>query len=53
MQHGITVLPKSCNKERIQENCDIFDFELDEEDMKILDSLNEDFRVSTDPTDYP
>ena len=53
MQHGITVLPKSTNENRIKENCDVFDFVLDEEDMKLLDSLNEDFRVSTDPSNMP
>ena len=52
MQHGITVLPKSTNKDRILQNCDVFDFELDSEDMGVLDNLDEGFRVSTDPTSF-
>ena len=27
-----------------------FNFELDEEDMAVMDGLNENFRVSSDPT---
>ena len=38
---GITVIPKTINKERLVENADIFDFELDSDDwtkIKALDS---------------
>jgi diketogulonate reductase-like aldo/keto reductase len=50
IDHDLVVIPKSARKERIIENADVFDFELDKDDMKILDNLNEDFRVSWDPT---
>jgi diketogulonate reductase-like aldo/keto reductase len=50
IDHNIVVIPKSAHKERIIENANVFDFELDKDDMKILDNLNEDFRVSWDPT---
>lgn len=34
---GFVPLPKSVTKSRIEENAQLYDFELTEEDMKILD----------------
>jgi diketogulonate reductase-like aldo/keto reductase len=53
LQHGMAVLPKSVRRERIQENADVFDFQISDEDMKLLDNLNEDLRTCWDPTDVP
>ena len=50
LQHDIVVLVKSNNPERIEENASVFDFKIDADDMKFLDSLNEDYRTSWDPT---
>ena len=50
IEHEIVVIPKSARKERIIENANVFDFELDAADMKILNNLDEGFRVSWDPT---
>ncbi|MBK7630660.1 MAG: aldo/keto reductase [Ignavibacteriales bacterium] len=50
IEHELVVIPKSARKERIIENANVFDFELDAADMKILDNLDEGFRVSWDPT---
>lgn len=50
IQHELVVIPKSVHKERIIENANVFDFTLDESDMKILDNLNDGFRSSWDPT---
>lgn len=49
LQYGMIVLPKSSNAMRIRENADVFDFELDEDDMELLNSLNEDYRVAWNP----
>ncbi len=50
IEHDLVVIPKSARKKRIIENADIFNFSLDESDMKILDGLDEGFRCSWDPT---
>lgn len=50
IQHGVIPLSKSTHIERIQENLDVFDFELDEEDMNMLDNMNINMRVRRDPT---
>lgn len=50
LQHDIVVIPKSANPKRIEENADVFDFEIEQKEMEKLDSLNEDFRVSWDPS---
>ncbi|WP_294581307.1 aldo/keto reductase [uncultured Thomasclavelia sp.] len=40
VQRGVVVIPKSTHIERIKENIDIFDFELNEEEMKQIASLD-------------
>jgi methylglyoxal/glyoxal reductase len=41
LQHDVVVIPKSIHEDRIRENSQVFDFQLEPEDMKTLDSLNE------------
>lgn len=41
VQRGIVVIPKSSHKERIEENIDIFDFELTDEEMQQIRTLDE------------
>ena len=50
IQHDVIQIPKSGSKNHIIENINIFDFVLDNEDMKQLDNLNEDFRNVDDPS---
>lgn len=40
VQRGVVVIPKSTHLERIIENIDIFDFELNDEEMKQISSLD-------------
>lgn len=40
MQSDVVVIPKSVRRERMQENINVFDFALDEEDMKKLAALD-------------
>ena len=40
IQNGISAIPKSANINRIKENFDIFDFELDSIDLKRIDTLD-------------
>lgn len=49
LQQGIVVIPKSVHEHRIIENADIFDFELSEEDMEAIMSLNRNKRFLPDP----
>lgn len=39
LENGVLPLPKSKNKERMRQNLDVFGFEINEEDMKILDEM--------------
>ena len=49
LQHEVVTIPKSVHASRIAENANIFDFELSEADMKVLDALDEGKRVGPDP----
>jgi methylglyoxal/glyoxal reductase len=49
IQHGVSAVPKSADKERQQQNLDIFDFQIEEPDMERLNKLNENFRIVDDP----
>lgn len=52
LQHGIVTIPKSTKEHRIQENADVFNFELTAEDMEKIDALNENHRVGPDPDNF-
>ncbi|QEW03694.1 aldo/keto reductase [Microbacterium lushaniae] len=40
IQHGFIVFPKSVRRERLEENFDIFDFELTDAEMAAIDSID-------------
>lgn len=50
-QKGISVIPKSVHPDRIKSNADIFDFTIEQEDMDLIDTLNENFHSSHVPED--
>ncbi|MDO5336801.1 MAG: aldo/keto reductase [Eubacteriales bacterium] len=51
LQKGIAVIPKSTKEQRILANGDLFSFEIQEEDMAIIDTMNQNFRSSSIPED--
>ena len=49
LQRDIVAIPKSTRQERIIDNADLFDFELDPEDMESIASLDRGQRFGPDP----
>ena len=49
LEHEAIEIPKSVKKERIQENSQIFDFNLDNEDKMEMDKWNEDLVTGWNP----
>lgn len=54
LQHGFLPLPKSTHKKYIEQNTQVFDFELSDADMRTLDTLNGTIGTHIDPdtTDF-
>ena len=52
VQRGDVVFPKSVTRSRVEENFDIFDFELDDDQMAALTGLNQDARTGPDPDEF-
>ncbi|NKI43760.1 aldo/keto reductase [Streptomyces sp. LD120] len=52
LQLGNVVIPKSVTPARIEENIDVFGFELDEEDLAAIRALNEERRLGPDPATF-
>lgn len=50
IQHGASVIPKSTQRARIQENALVFDFELSGTEMAEIDGLDRGLRTCWDPT---
>lgn len=52
LQCGVVTIPKSVTEERIIANGQIFDFELSEEDVRTIDSMNKNQRFGADPDNF-
>lgn len=52
IQNGVVTIPKSTKVGRIIENSQIFDFELTNEEVEKINSLNQDLRVGPDPDNF-
>ncbi|KAK9898019.1 putative aldo-keto reductase [Cystobasidium minutum MCA 4210] len=53
LQKGYIVIPKSIKKQRVQENAQVFDFQLTNEDMASLENLDEHLVTDWDPSEDP
>lgn len=45
LQRGIAAIPKSTNPQRLRQNLELFDFEINDDDMHKLNALNKDCRL--------
>lgn len=52
IQHGVITIPKSITPARIEQNIDVFGFELSESQMTKIDKLNTEQRVGPDPAQF-
>lgn len=52
LQHEVVTIPKSARPKRIGENAQIFDFELSQADIDLLDALDEGKRTGPDPNNF-
>ncbi|MES1215337.1 MAG: aldo/keto reductase [Bacteroidota bacterium] len=49
IEHGVSVIPKTVNPDRLKENFSVFDFSLSADDVAFMDSFNENFRICDNP----
>lgn len=52
LQHRVVTIPKSVHRDRIQENANIFDFELSPQDVARIDGLDRCERIGPDPDNF-
>ncbi|WP_025026465.1 aldo/keto reductase [Caldalkalibacillus mannanilyticus] len=52
LQNKVVTIPKSITAHRMEENAQVFDFELSTEDMAKLDELNQNRRFGPDPDNF-
>lgn len=52
IQKGIITIPKSVNPERIKSNSEIFDFELNADEISLIDKLDKNKRFGPDPANF-
>ncbi|UII27291.1 aldo/keto reductase [Fulvivirga maritima] len=52
LQKGMATIPKSSTPSRIEENANIFDFQLSDADMGKIEELNQDRRLGPNPANF-
>lgn len=52
LQKGVVTIPKSSRKDRIIDNANIFDFELSDKDVELIDNLDRNLRIGPDPDNF-
>ncbi|CUY01298.1 aldo/keto reductase [Staphylococcus epidermidis] len=52
VQHDVVVIPKSVTPHRIEENLDVWNFELSDNQMERIDQLNQDKRIGPNPLEF-
>lgn len=52
LQKDVVIIPKSINRNRIESNTELFDFEISAADMTFLDSLDQNRRLGPDPANF-
>uniref|UniRef100_A0AAV2JQB0 NADP-dependent oxidoreductase domain-containing protein n=1 Tax=Knipowitschia caucasica TaxID=637954 RepID=A0AAV2JQB0_KNICA len=50
LQNGVVTIPKSTKIQRVRENCQVFDFQLDKTDMEALSKMHDGRHVTWDPS---
>lgn len=52
LQNDVIIIPKSVTPSRIEENMELFDFELTQMEMELINSLNRNQRFGPDPDNF-
>jgi len=52
LQHGVITIPKTVKEQRIISNAEIFDFELSDDEISIIDALDRGQRFGPDPDNF-
>ena len=53
LQNRSVTIPKSVKRQRIEENADVFDFELSADEMQAINRLDRNQRIGPDPRKFP
>lgn len=52
IQKNVITIPKSSKEDRIASNANVFDFELSDQDIQTIESLNKNHRIGPDPDEF-
>ncbi len=52
LENDVVSIPKSTKKERIEENINIFDFNLEKDELSAIDSINKNERIGPNPFEF-